>query len=80
MDTNDIRSDFHVLIDQIENEQLLAKYYHLLVSATDNKEGKLYRCLSDEQKQQLLLAEEESEDPDNLISSKIQRKKHQKWL
>lgn len=80
MKPSDIRSNFHSLIDRIDNESLLMKFYDLMIKSTTSKEGQLYKQLTEEQKNVLMLAEEESNDPDNLISYNQQKKKHQKWL
>ena len=80
MKTRDIRNNFHSLIDRIDNDPLLMKFYDLMIKSTTSKEGQLYDQLSKEQKKVLMLAEEESNDPDNLISYHQQKKKHQKWL
>ena len=80
MKTSDIRNNFHNLIDRIENDPLLMKFYDLMIKSTSAKEGQLYKQLTDEQKNVLLLADEESNDPVNLISYNQQKKKHQRWL
>lgn len=80
MKTSDIRSNFHSLIDQIDNESLLMKFYDLMIKSTTSQEGQLYNKLSEEQKNVLMLTEEESNDPANLISYNQQKKKHKKWL
>jgi uncharacterized protein YaaW (UPF0174 family) len=80
MKPSDIRSNFHRLIDRIDNESLLMKFYDLMIKSTTSKEGQLYKQLTEEQKNVLMLAEEESNDPDNLISYNQQKKKHKKWL
>ena len=80
MKPSDIRSNFHSLIDRIDNDSLLMKFYDLMIKSTTGKEGQLYKQLTEEQKNVLMLAEEESNNPDNLISYKQQKKKHQKWL
>jgi hypothetical protein len=80
MKTSDIKNNFHNLIDRIDNDSLLIKFYDLMIKSTTNKEGQLYDQLTNEQKNILMLAEEESNDPANLISYNDQKKKHQKWL
>ena len=80
MKTSDIKNNFHNLIDRIDDELLLMKFYDLMIKSTSNREGQLYEQLTDEEKNVLLLAEEESNDPANLISYNQQKKKHQKWL
>ncbi len=80
MKTNDIKNNFHSLIDRIDNEPLLIKFYDLMTKSTTTKEGQLYEQLTEDQKNVLLLSEEESNDPENLISHNQQKKKHNKWL
>jgi hypothetical protein len=80
MKTSDIKNNFHNLIDRIDNDSLLIKFYDLMIKSTINKEGQLYDQLTNEQKNILMLAEEESNDPANLISYNDQKKKHRKWL
>lgn len=80
MKSSNIKSDFHSLIDEMENEHLLMKFYDLMIKSRIQKEGELWEQLSDDQKAQLLLSEELSRDPKNLIDHDIQRNKHQKWL
>lgn len=80
MKTKDIKNDLHNLIDSIDNDLLLMKFYDLMIKSTSNKEGELWNSLSEDQKNQLLLAEMESNEPDNLISFDQQKSKHQKWL
>jgi len=80
MKHSDIRNSFHKLIDEIDNERLLMKFYDLLIKSRDQKEGELWNQLSDEQKNEVLLAESESHYDKNLIDHKTQKAKHQKWL
>ena len=80
MKRSEIKNNFHNLIDKIDNETLLMKFYDLMIQSATNKEGQLYARLTNEQKDVLMLAEEESDDPANLISYNQQKKKHKKWL
>jgi hypothetical protein len=80
MKQSDIRNSFHKLIDEIENERLLMKFYDLLIKSSDQKEGELWNQLSNEQKNEVLLAESESHNQKNLIDHKTQKAKHRKWL
>ena len=75
-----IKTDFHQLIDKIENEELLSSFYQLLVQRIQGKNGQLWESLTDEEKKELLLADEESKDSNNWISDEAVRKKHQQWL
>ena len=80
MKQTDIRSSFHKLIDEIDNENLLMKFYDLLNKSSDQKEGELWNQLSEEQKNEILLAESESHYEKNLIDHDTQKEKHKKWL
>ena len=80
MENSDIRSSFHKLIDEIDNERLLMKFYDLLIKSSDQKEGELWNQLSEEQKNEILIAESESHYRKNLIGHETQKAKHKKWL
>jgi hypothetical protein len=80
MKHSDIRTSFHQLIDEIENDRLLMKFYDLLVKSKVQMEGDLWNQLSDEQRNEVLIAESESHYKKNLIDHEKQKAKHQKWL
>ena len=75
-----IKNNFHHLIDSIDNESLLIKFYDLLSRKKDQSDGKLLSYLTKEEHEELFLAEEESENSYNVISNEEQKKKHKKWL
>lgn len=75
-----IKDDFHHLIDSIEDEQLLQRYYQLIQKINDDKNGQLWNGLNDEEKNDILVAYEESFDSDNLVSHDQIKKQHEKWL
>lgn len=79
MALTNIKTDFHQLIDKIENEELLAYFYQLLVQRSQGQNGQLWENLTDEEKNELLLADEESKDIHNWLSYEEVRQKHQKW-
>ena len=56
------------------------KFYDLLIKSKVQKEGELWNQLSEEQKDEVLIAESESHYQTNLIDHKTQKAKHQKWL
>ena len=80
MKQSDIKTNFHQLIDEIDNEPLLMKFYDLLIKSRVQKEGELWNQLSEEQQNELLLAESESQYQKNLLDQKTQKAKHRKWL
>ena len=80
MNTIELKKNFHNLIDSIDNVNLLADFYDLLKKRLSGDEGRLWKGLTKIEQKELLMAFEESEDPDNLISHEDMRKKHEKWL
>ena len=80
MNTIELKNDFHNLIDEIENENLLIKFYELIQKKVSSKDGQLWNQLTVEEQEELLKAEKESEDERNLINWKIIKEKHKKWL
>jgi len=80
MTTLEIKNNFHQLIDSIENENLLRKFYELMLRKRALKDGILWNKLSDEERDELLLANKESENPDHHISHDEIRKKYAEWL
>ena len=80
MKQSEIKTNFHRLIDETDNECLLMKFYDLLIKSKVQKEGDLWNRLSEEQKDEVLIAESESHYQTNLIDNETQKAKHQKWL
>lgn len=67
METINLRSNIHKIVDRIQSEQSLQKLYNLLKVWDTNKPGQLWDSLTEEQKQEVLIAYDESEDENNLI-------------
>ena len=80
MNTIELRKNFHLLIDSIENENLLISFYDLIKKRSSANEGQLWNRLTKQEQEELLLALEESKNPDNLISHDEMKKKHKEWL
>jgi hypothetical protein len=80
MTTIEIRKNFHSLIDSIDNENILLFFYDLMKKKSTCKEGQIWNRLSNDQKQELLISVQESENPDNLICHDDFKNKHKKWL
>jgi hypothetical protein len=74
-----IKDDFHHLIDSIEDEQLLKSYYQLIKINYDQN-GHLWNDLNQDEKNELLMAYEESFDGNNLLSHEQVKLQHEKWL
>jgi hypothetical protein len=69
MGTIELKSNIHKIVDSIQSEQLLNTLYDFLKSR-DTQPGQLWEALTPEQKNEVLVAYEESEDDRNLIDSK----------
>jgi hypothetical protein len=67
MGTIELRSNIHKIVDEIQNEQLLETIYDFLKVRETEKPGRLWDSLTNDQKQEILLAYDESEDKNNLI-------------
>jgi hypothetical protein len=67
MGTIELKSSIHKIVEGIHNEQLLQTIYQFLKSREKAKPGSLWQSLSDAQKEEVLLAFEESEDDNNLL-------------
>ena len=80
MNTIKIKKDFHNLIDSIDNENLLISLFDIVKSKTLTQNKQLWGRLNQNEQEELLIALEESENPDNLIDHEVMRKKHRKWL
>ena len=80
MNTIELKNNLHQLIDSIGNDNVLAKFYSIMVKIKEHPEGKLWSRLTDAEQEELILADLESNDPKNLISKTEIEKKHKKWL
>ena len=71
---------FHRLIDKIEDEEALKGYFKLIERLSTNQTGELWNSLTDQEKEELLIAYEESFDGSQLTSHEEVKKQHGKWL
>ena len=78
MTTIELKSNFHNLIDNINDENILSKFYDLLSRAKEIKEGLLWDRLSQKEKDELIMIEKESLNSENLISNINMQQKHKK--
>lgn len=62
-----LRSEFHELIDKIDDPEVLTQFYGA-INQSLKAEGSIWRSLTKEQQAQVLEAYEDSEDDANLIS------------
>jgi hypothetical protein len=80
METDQIRMNFHQLIDSIDNARILSKFYGLMTKSNQSASGQLWSRLTKEEQEELLLSDLESENTNNLISHSVIQEKHRKWL
>lgn len=69
MGATELKSSIHKIVDSIQNEQLLQTLYDFLKASEARESGLFWNSLTEEQKKEVLLAYEESEDENNLIDS-----------
>jgi hypothetical protein len=68
MSTAELKSNIHRIIDGIESEPLLQALYDFLIKREFGEGSQIWGQLTEEQKQEVLLAFDESEDEQNLVS------------
>lgn len=68
MNVVSLKSGIHEIVDQIQNEQLLQTFYDFLKSKQLDSSRSKWASLTEEQKQEVLISFEESEDESNLKS------------
>jgi hypothetical protein len=81
MSIQEIKANFHQLIDQMENEELLKKVYHLLKDyPQEDGSADFWDDLSDQQQAEIDTALEESEHEENLIPHDKVKREARQWL
>ena len=80
MTTLELKNNFHHIIDSIENENLLQEFYELMLRKRSSKDGRLWAMLSTDEIAELLAANEESENSEDLIPHEEMKKRYSKWL
>lgn len=74
------REQFHRLIDDIQDEESLKSYYTRIQRLQKVQSGDLWNSLTNEEKQELLIAYDESLDSGNLITHSQVKELYRKWL
>jgi hypothetical protein len=67
MKTTKLKSNIHEIVDRIQSEQLLETIYDFLKTRETTRPGEIWNSLTDEQKREVVLSFEESEDEKNLV-------------
>lgn len=71
MEAVELKSNIHQIVDAIQNQQVLQTLYDLLKPKENEKNTFIWDSLNEEQKQELLLAYEESENQENLVDATV---------
>ena len=70
MGTIELKSNLHQIVDRIEDDRLLRTIFSFLKERENSEDSRIWDSLTDEQKKEVLLAYDESEDEANLIEDK----------
>ncbi len=76
MGTIELKSDLLKILSKIEDEQLLRTIYDFLKQGENSKEGQIWKSLTEEQKKEVYLSYQESEDDNLLIDWEVIKKKY----
>jgi hypothetical protein len=76
MNAIELKSNLHEILDRIENEQLLRTVLDFLKQSEMTNEGNIWKALTEEQKNEVYLSYEESQDESLLIDWEIVKKKY----
>lgn len=80
MNTLELKLNFHKLIDNMTNENMLNAFYEMMSNAKEQSEGSVWAKLTADEKLELYETEKESRNEENLISHNEMKAKHKKWL
>lgn len=80
MNALEIKTNFHLLIDQLNNEELLIKFYRIMEQASTTTDGQLWSRITEDEQLELLKIEGEVQSDHDLIPNQHMQSKHQKWL
>ena len=70
MSTIELKTNLHKIVDRNEDERILRAIYNFLEVRQNSVEGQMWKSLTEEQKKEVLLAYEESENDANLVEDK----------
>jgi hypothetical protein len=80
MTTLQLKTNLHILIDKIENDKILSKFYTFLDQANKSKDGLLWQNLSETEKTELIQIDRETDLEENLIDHSVILEKYKEWL
>ncbi|MBI5217467.1 MAG: hypothetical protein HY958_00865 [Bacteroidia bacterium] len=67
MNTTLLKNNLHLMIDSINNEMILERFFELMYKVKNAETGTLWNRLSKVEQDELILADMESDNPANLI-------------
>ncbi|MBK8984243.1 MAG: hypothetical protein IPM38_18465 [Ignavibacteria bacterium] len=76
MTTIELKKNLHQIIDSVDSDLLLSKFYFVLKKMKNFNSGDLWNNLTKEEQDELIISDKESEDENNLISHSEILKKH----
>ncbi|WP_340152954.1 hypothetical protein [uncultured Marivirga sp.] len=76
MGTIELKSNLHKIVESIDNEQLLQPIYDFLKQSENSKEVQFWKTLTENQKKEIYLSYEESQDSKKLINWEKVKKKY----
>ena len=80
MTISQLKTGLHQLIDSSRDENLLSVIHELLKQREKIKPGDLWDSLSEDQKKEVLMSDEDASDPSKLIDHDQVMNKAKKWL
>jgi hypothetical protein len=76
MTTIELKKNLHQMIDSVDSDLILSKFYFVLQKMKSFNSGDLWNNLTKEEQDELITSDTESEDEQNLISHSEILKKH----
>ena len=80
MTISQLKSNLHQLIDELESTELLEEYYNEIKRIVNSSKHRIWDTLTEEQKKEVLLSFDETNDENNLIDNEEIMNKYKKWL
>jgi len=70
MGTLELKSNLHQIVDRIDDDRLLRAIFSFLKERENSADSRIWDSLTDEQRKEVLLAYDESDDEVNLVEDK----------
>lgn len=79
MDTSTLKTDLHKVIDELDDQRLLEKFYQEVVTLISSSK-EIWNQLSKQQQQEVLKSYEESKNKENLVTHDAVMEKYKDLL